>query len=45
MHKRAIIFSALLAAVPALSGAYEKIEFKGQILSPAFMKLSGLTAA
>lgn len=35
---RTLIFSLIFAALAPLAAAYEKIEFKGQILSPAFMK-------
>lgn len=35
---RTLIFSLIFAALAPLASAYEKIEFKGQILSPAFMK-------
>ena len=43
MINRAIIFSAVLCFAAAWAGAYEKIEFKGQIQNPAFMKLSAVT--
>jgi DNA-binding beta-propeller fold protein YncE/tetratricopeptide (TPR) repeat protein len=42
MSKFALILSGLLAAAPA--AAYEKIEFRNQILNPAFMKISALAA-
>ncbi|MDO8806233.1 MAG: 6-bladed beta-propeller [Elusimicrobiota bacterium] len=33
-----IIFSFIFFALASVSAAYEKVEFKGQILSPAFLK-------
>ena len=33
-----IIFSLIFFALASISSAYEKVEFKGQILSPAFLK-------
>lgn len=35
---RTIIFTLIFAALAPRASAYEKIEFKGQFLSPAFMK-------
>ncbi|HNW44039.1 MAG TPA: hypothetical protein PKI19_06005 [Elusimicrobiales bacterium] len=45
MFNRISIFSALFFLAAAGAGAYEKIEFKSQILNPGFMKLSAVTAA
>lgn len=41
MFKRGIILSALLS-IATSAGAYEKIDFKNQLLNPAFMKLSAV---
>ena len=40
-----IIFSFIFFAMASVSAAYEKIEFKGQILSPAFMKPAAVALA
>ncbi|MCX5791290.1 MAG: PQQ-binding-like beta-propeller repeat protein [Elusimicrobia bacterium] len=45
MSNRAYIFFALLAFSAAGAGAYEKIEFRSQLLNPAFMKLSAVAVA
>jgi DNA-binding beta-propeller fold protein YncE/tetratricopeptide (TPR) repeat protein len=37
-----IIFSAIFFALASVSAAYEKVEFKGQVLSPAFLKPSAV---
>ncbi len=45
MSNRAFIFFAVLAFSAAGAGAYEKIEFRSQMLNPAFMKLSAVAVA
>lgn len=40
-----IIFSLIFFALASVSNAYEKIEFKGQILNPAFLKPGALALA
>ncbi|MDD5208594.1 MAG: 6-bladed beta-propeller [Elusimicrobiales bacterium] len=40
-----IIFSLIFFALASVSNAYEKIEFKGQILNPAFLKPGALAVA
>ena len=40
-----ILFSFIFLALASVSAAYEKIEFKGQILSPAFLKPAAVAVA
>ncbi|OGS13596.1 MAG: hypothetical protein A2234_04640 [Elusimicrobia bacterium RIFOXYA2_FULL_58_8] len=45
MFNRALIFSFMMVFTAAGAGAYESVEWKSQLLNPAFMKISAVAVA